>query len=98
MSPEKAKQVQEQQAKQQKEAMTVKTLNEKLNASNQAAQAGDYDQAISILNESTQLDPTRDLLWFKLGDTYRMSATKQTDPNEKSKRFGQAIEEIGRAS
>jgi tetratricopeptide (TPR) repeat protein len=97
MNPEQAKQIQEQQAKQQKEAMTVKTLNEKLNASNQAAQAGDYDQAISILNESTQLDPTRDLLWFKLGDAYRMSATKQTDPNEKSKRFGQAIEAYNKA-
>jgi len=97
MSPEQAKQIQEQQAKQQKEAMTVKTLNEKLNASNQAAQAGDYDLAINILNETTQLDPTRDLLWFKLGDAYRMSATKQTDPNEKSKRFGQAIEAYNKA-
>jgi tetratricopeptide (TPR) repeat protein len=97
LSPEQQKQVQEQQAKAQKEQTTVKALNEKLAASNQAVQAGNYDQAISILNEATQMDPARDLLWFKLGDAYRMSATKQADPAEKSKRFDQALESYNKA-
>ena len=97
VSPEQLKQMQEQQAKAQKEQLTVKALNEKLAASNQAIQAGDYEQALNILKEATQMDATRDLLWFKLGDAYRMSATKQTDPAEKQKRFEGAIESYNKA-
>ena len=97
MSAEQVKAVQEQAAKAQKENLTVKTLNEKLAASNQASQAGDYEQAITILAEATQMDPSRDLLWFKLGDAYRMSATKQTDPAEKQKRYDSAVEDYKKA-
>jgi tetratricopeptide (TPR) repeat protein len=97
MSAEQVKAVQEQQAKAQKENMTVKTLNEKLAASSQASQAGDYDQAITILTEATQMDPSRDLLWFKLGDAYRMSATKQTDAAEKQKRYDSAVQDYQKA-
>lgn len=87
MTPEQAKQAQEQMAKAAKEQNTVKALNEKLQAANTAAQAGDYDTAISTLNEANQIDATRDLVWFRLADAYRMSATKQTDPAEKQKRY-----------
>src|SRR6202021_1695105 len=97
LSPEQLKQMQEQQAKQQKETMTVKTLNEKLNAAKTAADAGDFDTAIASLNEATQVDGTRDLLWFKLGDYYRLSAPKQTDPAEKQKRYASAIEDYQKA-
>jgi tetratricopeptide (TPR) repeat protein len=81
----------------QKEVTTVKTLNEKLAAANTASQAGDYDQAIALLTEATQVDATRDLLWFKLGDAYRGSATKQTDSAEKARRFEQAVEAYTKA-
>jgi tetratricopeptide (TPR) repeat protein len=37
------------------------------------------------------MDPSRDLIWFKLGDYYRLSATKQTDPAEKQKRLDSAV-------
>jgi tetratricopeptide (TPR) repeat protein len=97
LSPEQLKQMQEQQAKQQKETMTVKTLNEKLNAAKAAADAGDYDTAIATLSEANQLDPSRDLIWFKLGDYYRMSAPKQTDPAEKQKRLDSAVEAYQKA-
>jgi tetratricopeptide (TPR) repeat protein len=97
LSPEQLKQMQEQQAKQQKETMTVKTLNEKLLAAKTAADAGDFDTAIASLTEATQVDASRDLLWFKLGDYYRLSAPKQTDPAEKQKRFASAIEDYQKA-
>ena len=97
LSPEQLKQMQEQQAKAAKETMTVKTLNEKLNAAKTAADAGDFDTAIASLNEATQVDATRDLLWFKLGDYYRLSATKQTDPAEKQKRLASAVEDYQKA-
>ncbi len=71
LSPEQLKQMQEAQAKQAKETNTVKSLNEKLNAAKTAADAGDYDTAIAALTEATQMDATRDLIWFKLGDYYR---------------------------
>ena len=82
---------QEAQAKAQKENLTVKALNEKLLAAKTASDAGDFDGAINTLKEATDVDSSRDLLWFKLGDAYRMSATKQTDPNEKKNRYDQAV-------
>jgi tetratricopeptide (TPR) repeat protein len=91
LSPEQLKQMQEAQAKQAKEKDTVKSLNDKLNAAKTAADAGDYDTAIASLNEANQVDPSRDLIWFKLGDYYRLSAPKQTDPAEKQKRLDSAV-------
>jgi tetratricopeptide (TPR) repeat protein len=97
LTPEQLKAQQEAQAKAQKENMTVKTLNEKLLAAKTASDAGDFDTAISTLKEATDVDATRDLLFFKLGDAYRMSATKQTDPAEKSKRYAAAAEAYQKA-
>jgi len=97
LSPEQLKQMQEQQAKAQKENNTVKTLNDKLNAAKTAADAGDYDTAIAALTEATQLDATRDLIWFKLGDYARLSAAKQTDPAEKQKRLDTAVQAYQKA-
>jgi pentatricopeptide repeat protein len=97
LSPEQVKAMQEAQAKQAKETNTVKSLNEKLNAAKTAADAGDYDTAIASLTEATQMDATRDLIWFKLGDYYRMSAPKQTDPAEKQKRLNSAVDSYQKA-
>jgi tetratricopeptide (TPR) repeat protein len=97
LSPEQLKAMQEQQAKQAKETTTVKTLNDKLNAAKAAADAGDFDTAIASLTEATQVDATRDLLWFKLGDYYRLSAPKQTDSAEKQKRYASAIDSYQKA-
>jgi len=87
MTPEQLKQMQEQQAKALKENANVKTLNEKLNAAKVAADAGDLETAISTMKEATQVDSTRDLLFFKLADYYRLSAPKQADPAEKKNRY-----------
>ena len=97
LTPEQVKQMQEAQAKQQKETSTVKSLNDKLNAAKAAADAGDFDTAIASLTEANQVDPSRDLIWFKLGDYYRLSATKQTDPAEKQKRLGSAVDAYQKA-
>lgn len=97
LSPEQLKQMQEQQAKAAKENNTVKALNEKLNAAKTAADAGDFDTAIAALTDATQMDATRDLVWFKLADYYRLSAPKQTDPAEKQKRYASAIEDYQKA-
>src|SRR5258708_17344896 len=97
LSPAQLKQMQEAQAKQAKETNTVTSLNDKMNAAKTAADAGDYDTAIAALTEATQMDATRDLIWFKLGDYYRMSAPKLTDPAEKQKRLDSAVEAYQKA-
>jgi len=97
MSAEQAKQYQENQAKVAKENTTIKALNEKLTAAKTAADAGDFETAITTLNEANQMDPTRDLIWFRLGDAYRMSAPKQTDPAEKQKRLETAATDYQKA-
>jgi tetratricopeptide (TPR) repeat protein len=90
MTPEQAKARAEAAAKVEGEKKTVGTLNEKLTAAKTASDAGDFETAIATLNEANQIDNTRDLIWFKLGDAYRMSAPKQTDPEEKKKRYEMA--------
>jgi tetratricopeptide (TPR) repeat protein len=90
LTPEQAKAKAEAAAKAASETKTVGTLNEKLNAAKAASDAGDFETAIATLNEANQIDSTRDLIWFKLADAYRMSATKQTDPAEKQKRYEMA--------
>ena len=97
LTPEQIKAQQEAQAKQQKEVGTVKQLNEKLAAAKVATDAGDYESAIADLNAANQIDASRDLIWFKLGDAYRMSAAKQTDPAEKQKRLDSAVEAYQKA-
>lgn len=97
LTPEQLKQMQEQQEKQKKEVNTVKSLNDKLNEAKTDADAGNYDGAIAALTEANQLDPTRDLVWFKLADYERMSATKQTDTGEKQKRLDSAVEDYQKA-
>ena len=90
MSAEQAAKAKEAAAKIENEKKTVGTLNDKLKAASAASEAGDYETAITTLTEANQIDATRDLIWFKLGDAYRMSATKQTDSAEKLKRYEMA--------
>jgi tetratricopeptide (TPR) repeat protein len=97
LTPEQLKQMQEQKAKQEKEVNTVKSLNERLSAANADIQSQNYDAAIASLTEANQIDPSRDLIWFKLADAYRLSAPKQTDPAEKQKRFDSAVEAYQKA-
>ena len=97
LTPEQLKERQEQQAKQQKETNTVKALQGRLDAANQAIAAKDYDTAITALTEANQMDATRDVLWYRLGDAYRMSATTQTDKAEKQKRYESAVDAYQKA-
>lgn len=51
-----------------KERDKVKGLNEKLLAAKTAQDAGNFDQAIQILTEATQVDATHDLIFARLGE------------------------------
>jgi len=97
LTPEQAKAKADAAAKVAAETKTVGTLNDKLNAAQTAVGAGDYETAIATLNEANQIDSTRDLIWFKLADAYRLSAPKQTDPAEKQKRYEMAAADYQKA-
>ncbi|HYM76956.1 MAG TPA: tetratricopeptide repeat protein [Candidatus Dormibacteraeota bacterium] len=97
LSAEEIKARQEAQAKHEKEASTVKTLQGKLDAANTAIQNKDYDNAIAALVEANQIDATRDVLWYRLGDAYRLSAMQQTDKAERTKRYDSAEEAYQKA-
>ncbi len=97
ITPEQFKAMQEAQAKHEKDVGTVKALNEKLLAAKTASDAGDFDGAIAQLTSATEIDASRDLIWFKLGDAYRASGVKQTDSAEKTKRLTEASTDYQKA-
>jgi tetratricopeptide (TPR) repeat protein len=97
MTPEQLKAAQEQQAKAIQENMTIKTLNEKLAAAKQSADAGDFDAAAKTINDGIQVDPNRDLLWAKLGEYTLSGAAKQSDAAAKEKAYSDAVTDYQKA-
>jgi tetratricopeptide (TPR) repeat protein len=59
----------------------VKTLNASLAQAKQLETTGNYDEAVTVLQQATQVDPNQDLVWFNLGDAQR-GAKKYTDAIE----------------
>jgi tetratricopeptide (TPR) repeat protein len=96
-TPEQIKAEEEQRQKASKETNTVKALNDKITEANTEITAGDFDKAIATLNDANAMDNTRDPVWARLGDAYRMSAAKQTDPDEKKKRYETAMTDYQKA-
>ncbi len=87
MSPEEAKKRAEAAAKVAAENKTIGSLNDKLKAARAAEDSKEYDSAVAILNEANTIDPNRDPIWYELGNAYLGAAAKQTDPDEKKKRY-----------
>jgi tetratricopeptide (TPR) repeat protein len=97
LSPEQLKAMQDQKAKQEKENSTVKDLNAKLAIAIPAIKSGDFDTAVTQLTEATQMDATRDVIWANLGVAYLGSASKQTDKDERNKRYDDAVSAFQKA-
>jgi tetratricopeptide (TPR) repeat protein len=93
ISPEQKKQAEAVE----KENLKIRALNQKLAEANAAQQAGNFDQAIAILSEATQADPTRDLLWARLGEAYRFAASKAPDRAAATEKYKQAVEPFKKA-
>ncbi len=97
MTPEQAKAKAEAASKAENDKKTIGTLNDKLKAARDAEAAKDYETAIATLNEANRIDNTRDPIWFELGNAYLNSAPKQTDPEEKQKRYEAAAGDYQKA-
>jgi tetratricopeptide (TPR) repeat protein len=65
----------------QKENEKIKGLNASLKQAKELEGAGNYDQAITLLQQASQVDPNQDLIWGYLGDAQR-GAKKYTDAVE----------------
>lgn len=80
-----------------KENLKIKGLNEKLALSKQQQDAGQFDAAVQTLAEATQLDATKDLLWFKLGDAYVAAAKHNADKAAAKDQFTKAVDAYKKA-
>ncbi|HUI84049.1 MAG TPA: tetratricopeptide repeat protein [Candidatus Binatia bacterium] len=65
----------------QKQNEKIKGLNASLAQAKELEGAGNYDQAIAVLQQAIQVDPNQDLLWGYLGDAQR-GAKKYPDAIE----------------
>ncbi len=59
----------------------IKGLNATLAQARELEGAGNYDQAVTLLQQATQVDPNQDLIWAYLGDAQR-GAKKYNDAIE----------------
>jgi tetratricopeptide (TPR) repeat protein len=66
-TPEQLKKYEEAKANNEK----IKNLNGLLAQARELEKAGNYDQAIALLQPAAEQNPTQDLLWGYLGDAYR---------------------------
>jgi tetratricopeptide (TPR) repeat protein len=99
MSEEDKKKLAEQEAKESKEKLDVKSLNDKLAGARAARLAGNYEQAVQTMNEATQIDPARDLIWFELGEDYRGlgKSLEKTDHPASKDAYGKAADAYQKA-
>ncbi len=93
MSPEQKKAIEEQQ----KEAAKVKGLNEMLATASSQQQAGQYDAAVTTLQQAAALDASRDLIWFKLADAERLAASKTLESGPQKEKYAKAVEDYKKA-
>jgi tetratricopeptide (TPR) repeat protein len=93
ISPEQAAKV----AEAQKQNEKVKGLNASLQQAKELEGAGNFDQAITVLQQATQVDPNQDLVWAYLGDAQRGAASKATDAQARTKYYQDAVESYQKA-
>jgi len=93
------KERQAEQANNEKYNATIKVVNEKLKAAGDLmrAEPPQYDQAIAILTEATQMVPEQDAVWYRLGVAHLKSADAQADAAEKTKRSTEAYNDLEKA-
>jgi len=81
------------------ENVKIKGLNEKLAAAKAAEDAGNWDQAVTIMQETAVLDPTKDLLWARLGDVQLGAgkAAEKTNPDAAKQHYAKSVEAYQKA-
>ena len=75
----------------QKQNEKIKGLNAQLTKAKELEGAGNFDEAITVLTQATQADPSQDLIWAYLGDAQRGAGAHATDAAAKSKYYQDAV-------
>lgn len=98
LTPEQQKALEEAK-KAQAENVKIKGLNEKLVQAKAAEDAGNWDQAVAIMQETTTLDPTKDLLWARLGDVQLGAgkAVEKTNQEAAKQHYAKSVEAYQKA-
>jgi tetratricopeptide (TPR) repeat protein len=81
----------------QKQNEKIKGLNATLKQAKDLEGAGNYDQAVTVLQQATQVDPNQDLVWAYLGDAQRGAGAHATDPAARTKYYQDAVESYTKA-
>ena len=81
----------------QKNGEKIRGLNASLKQAKDLEGAGNYDQAVTLLQQATQVDPSQDLVWGYLGDAQRGAAEHAADAQAKTKYYQDAIESYQKA-
>jgi len=101
MTPEERKKAeQEAQAKQQKalaERAKVKNLNAMLAQAEPMMNTGNYDGALALYKNAVQTDPTKALLWAKLGLAYLGKNVQTKDKDEATELANEAASALQKA-
>ena len=84
LTPEQRKALQEQRAKAEQEQNKVKNLNQMLAQAKQAEDSGNFDQAVTMLQQATQIDANQPILWARLGSAYLGAGGKATGDQAKT--------------
>jgi len=93
VTEEQRKQIEETQKQNEK----VKGLNTSLQQAKDLEGAGNFDQAISVLQDATKVDPNQDLIWAYLGDAQRGAAAKAPDAAARTQLYQQAVDSYKKA-
>jgi len=93
VSPEQQQKVEAQKKQNEK----IKGLNASLTQAKDLEGQGNYDQAITVLQQATQVDPSQDLVWGYLGDAQRGAASHSKDAQAKTKYYQDSIQSYQKA-
>ena len=92
---------QKQQAKQaedaQKEASKIKDLNKLLAQANGDIQAGNYEQAMTTMQQVMQQDTTHDVVYGTMAEAQRLAAGKAADQATRQKLYQDSVEAYKKA-
>ncbi|MBI2681970.1 MAG: tetratricopeptide repeat protein [Acidobacteriales bacterium] len=84
-------------AEAEKENASVRNLNEMISAARAARNAGNTESAIGILKKALDLDSTKALIWFHMGESQSAAAKQQTDRASRADYFTQASQSYQKA-
>jgi tetratricopeptide (TPR) repeat protein len=82
---------------QKQENVKIKGLNDRIQLAKTQQDDGKFEEAVKTMEEAAQLDATRDLVWFKLGDAYLAAAKHNPDRAAAKEEFQKAVDAYKKA-